>query len=190
MAHQTFTHQLVMRRDTRSGLVCVGWARDMPLERYQHITLIVETPRAEPLHPAAECYPLYENACQQARALNHDTLAQQRSRHIHDGWLQVPLELRATQDSEPDNVGSYQQAAMQALHRLTRNVTEVWAAIDGAHVIDLSARIPPRPMQAVEFHVWRQQVIQRLHTGGETVLPGKLIVTHSGLWFRPEEDAV
>jgi len=189
MSNQAFTHQLVIRRDTRSGIVCVGWARDMPLERYLHIALVTETSRAGPLHAAADLYPLYEDACRQARALNHATLEKERARHVREGWLEVPLDLHDQKASRlADSVGSYQQSAMQALHRLTRNITEVWAACDDCRVCDVCARTPPRPMQAVEFQVWKHQVLMRLHETATTVVPGKLIVTHSGLWLKPEAD--
>ena len=183
-----FTHQLVMRRDTRTGLVCIGWARDMPLERYEHLSLIIESNRAAPLLADTDYYAHYVSACNEARALNQAILARQSAQYARDGWLVVPLDLRAEEAAcEPDSVGSYQQAAMQALHRLTRNVTEVWAACDGGQVRDVCACSPPRPMEAVEFQVWRQQMHRRLHEQSARVYSGKLMVTHSGLWFNPDK---
>ena len=183
-----FTHQLVMRRDTRNGLVCVGWARDMPLERYEHLSLIVESNQAAPLLAGTDYFADYESACHEARTLNQAILSRQAEQHSRDGWLVVPLNLRSdTSLYIPDSVGSYQQVAMQALHRLTRNVTEVWAACDGSQVRDVCARTPPRPMEAVEFQVWRQQVLKHLLEQSASVYSGKLMVTHSGLWFKPEQ---
>lgn len=185
-----FTHQLVIRRDTRSGIVSVGWARDMPLERYQHIALVAEAAQAGPLDPAAACYALYEDACREARLLNRDILRQQRNSHAQDGWLEVPLELQATNCTpQADRFGSYQQSAMQTLYRLTGNITDVWAAIEDASVIALSARTPPRAMEAVEFQVWKHHTLQRLQKMAGTVRSGKLVVTHTGLWFIPQTTA-
>jgi hypothetical protein len=174
---------LVLRRDTATGFARVGWATDMPLGRFAHIEQVCETGHY-PLDDRHPQYRLYCLACRRARHLNQALIDDQHQSLVQQGCVPVPLTLNdASAEDGADEFGSYLSSAMRALFRLTANVTEVWALIAGQTVVALQSCQPPRPMEALEYQVWKNHCLAKLAEAEGNLAHGKLVVRESGLWF-------
>jgi hypothetical protein len=181
-------NQLVLRRDTRTGIAHVGWAAELPLGRFSHIELIFEADDCAPITAVSAHFALHQQACQKARALNVPLLAAQRERLLALGWLPVPLDLNdPCAGAAHDALGCYKAAAMRALYRLTANLTAVWVVVDGNDITQVQAREPRRAMERLEFEVWKHHRLSELARSPGDIRQGCLVVEDSGLWFRAEE---
>lgn len=182
-------NQLVLRRDTATGFAKVNWASEMPLGRFDHIKLVCEARDCMPLSPDNPIYNDYQLACDTAKAINEPLLTMQIQECCAKGWLSVPLNLDQNHsDLLADDFGSYQTAAMRALFRLTANVIIVWAVVFEQSVTHIESCQPPKPMEELEYQVWKHHVINRLSKMTGTTIAGKLIVNETGLWFSPDTD--
>jgi hypothetical protein len=72
------------------------------------------------------------------------------------------------------------------MFQLTANAANVWAVVQNGEVTFIHTRRPPRQMEALEYHVWRQHTLNRLSRLPGKVCRGKLVIRESGLWFYPE----
>ena len=100
----------------------------------------------------------------------------------------MPLDLNAPDATpRPDAFGSFHEAAMGALFRMTANFATVWAVVEQHTVVQLHACKPPREMEELEYQVWRRFILNQLKEYPGDILSGKLIVRESGLWFCPDE---
>ncbi|MFO7602382.1 MAG: hypothetical protein R6X06_01050 [Gammaproteobacteria bacterium] len=176
--------QLVLRRDTATGLLRVGWETDMPVGRFAHLRLICEVdapclPPADPAHEAA-----YQAAMAEARRCNQALLEQQAQQQRAQGWHPVPPTLSPRQPPPAaDEFGNATAAAMQLCFALTHNVPQAWAVLDQGEIVHVRARRPQRQLDALAYQVWYHQQQRQLHELGAQVLTGRLQVCASGLWF-------
>ena len=179
--------QLVLRLDSATGFAKVGWAVELPLGRFIHIDLIAETPYCGPITHDSPIFADFQNACQRAREVNQPLIAAQNQDLAAKGCIPVPLDLHHSgADTAPDAFGNYHEAAMRAMFHLTANFATVWAVVNRHRIVQLRSCRPPKPMEELEYQVWKHYVLNQLaHTPGETST-GKLIVRESGLWFCPD----
>lgn len=186
--------QLVLRFDSATGFAKVGWAADLPVGRFVHIDIIGEAQNCEAfIHgDLPRGHPLYEafrRACRRAREINKPLIAQQQEIYISKGFYPVPLDLKdPNATTVPDVFGIYQEAAMRALFRLTANFAMAWAVIDRQIISFLCSCRPPKPMQELEFQVWKHHTLSHLSQLPGEIMAGELIVQESGLWFHPQPD--
>lgn len=102
------------------------------------------------------------------------------------GCLQVPLDIDdGNTNTAADDFGCYQAAAMQTLFKLTANTTSIWAVVDDNVITHIRADQPPKPMQELEYQVWKHHTLNQLSQYRGEIRSGKLIVQESGLWFCP-----
>lgn len=189
MTPARYANRIVVRRDTATGLVMVGYATDMPLERFEHLEELCATRDSAPLRAGHRHFDVYARACARAAASNRQLLEIERTEAIGRGWVVVPLDLKTTNaGSSADAFGSYRAAAMQTLFRLSANDAEVWAVVEDARVVAVHARAPRRAMDALERAVWRRYWLRSLGRTGGRVFEGKLVAKDSGLWFCPERE--
>lgn len=178
--------QLVLRRDTATGMAQVGWETDLPIGRFQHLELICEPedsllPRLESKHYAA-----YQAACMHAREANTLLLQQQRQQRLVQGYLYVPFEL--SPDSSAlcaDQFGNYQNAAMKLLFQLTRNNRQVWVVVYGKTIVHVRPREPNKELDTLAYQVWLHQQLHQLEQIQGQRQEGSLFICESGLWFKP-----
>jgi hypothetical protein len=179
-------HQLVLRLDSATGFARVGWAADLPIGRFRHVELIAETPQCGPISHSNPLFAVFSRACQRAVEMNQPLITAQKKRLLRQGYLPVPLDLNASDaPSGPDAFGSYHEAAMGALFRLTANVASAWAVVHQGCVTKLRACRPPREMEELEYQVWKHHIFNQLGQYPGKIITGKLIVRESGLWFHP-----
>ena len=184
MSHTGNPRQVVLRRDSATGLTQVGWETDLPLGRFEHLALICEV-RDNAL-PGLNCeyHAAYRAALQQARLANTRLLQQQVQHNQARGWYRVPLELaRQEKVLQADSVGSYSAAAMQLLFLLTHNCKQAWAVIQAEEIIHLRARQPAKALDELSYQVWWHQQRHQLEVMGGRLLEGELLICESGLWF-------
>ena len=186
--------QLVLRFDSATGFAKVGWAADLPAGRFIHIDVIGEAQICEALSHDALPHDgrLYENfrrACERARGINAPLIAAQEADHRAKGYLPVPLNLHhPSVSTAPDRFGSYHEAAMHALFRLTANFALAWAVIHRQSVTCLCSCKPSKPMAELEFQVWKRHTLNQLGQIPGKIVAGTLIVQESGLWFCPQPE--
>jgi hypothetical protein len=183
------SHLLVLRSDSATGMARVGWAVELPIGRFIHIDVICSSPVCAPILADDPLFPDYQTACHRARLHNAPLLEEQRRNNLANGWLPVPLTLHGSDtDPQPDDFGCYQLCAMQAMFRLSANERAVWAGISTDSITHIVPRRPLRPMQELEYHVWKHDILQRLSQRTEQVIRGELVVQASGLWFKPQRE--
>jgi len=186
--------QLVLRVDSATGYAKVGWAVDLPAGRFVHVEVIGEAQSCEAVTHDGLPHdsPLYENflsACSRARNINRPLINEQKKANLAKGFLPVPLDLNDSKaNTAPDIFGSYQEAAMSALFRLTSNFALAWAVINRQTVFHLRSCRPPQPMEELQFQVWKRHTLNALSQFPGEIIAGNLIIQESGLWFCPQPD--
>lgn len=184
MTRKSNPRQLVMRRDTATGLTLVGWATDLPVGRFEHLALIGESAHNHLPDSGSEYFDAWQSALHTARQANMYLLEQQVLQHQARGWYHVPFELAQDQAAMmADSVGNYAGAAVQLLYQLTRHRKQAWAVIRQATVVHVRARYPRKTLDELTYQVWYHQQHQQLTELGGTLLEGELIICESGLWF-------
>lgn len=184
MTYKPNPRQLVLRRDTATGLTQVGWASDLPVGRFDHLALVGESVNNRLPDSTSEYYAAYHAALQRAREANGHLLAQQVRHHQSQGWYRVPFELASNRQAlQADNVGNYAAAAMQLHYQLTRNRKPAWAIILQETIVHVRARYPQEHLDELTYQVWYHQQLQQLSKQDGTVLEGELMTCESGLWF-------
>ena len=184
MSNRANPRQLVLRRDTATGLTLVGWETDLPMGRFEHLELICELNDAILPDLGDECYAAYQAALQCARQANSIMLAQQIRHNKAKGWYPIPFELAASPlASEADSLGHFTTAAMQLHFQLTRNFKQVWVVVKGEEIIHVRSQRPARELDELSYQVWYHHQFHQLKRMGGTVLEGNLIICESGLWF-------
>jgi hypothetical protein len=188
MVHKPNPRQLVLRRDTATGLTLVGWAADLPVGRFQHLELIGEL--ADNILPDSKsaCYDAWQTALHHARQANRLVLAKQVRQHQAKGWYLVPFELaQDRQAMHSDSVGNYAAAAMQLHYQLTHNRKQAWVNIQGGTVVHVRARYPKKALDELTYQVWYNVQLQQLNLMEGSILEGNLISCESGLWFAAKQ---
>ncbi len=188
MSNRPNPRQLVLRRDTATGLTQVGWETDLPVGRFLHIALICEL--AENILPetGSEFFAAYQTALHQAREANYLMLQQQIQHNQARGWHRVPIELASHHEVlKPDSIGNYAAAAMQLHFHLTHNTKQAWAVLRNEVIVHVRASQPRKELDELTYQVWYQQQRTQLQEIGGTLLAGNLIICESGLWFATDE---
>jgi hypothetical protein len=184
MSSKHHPRQLVLRRDTATGLTHVGWETDMPVGRFEHLVLICESEVLCMPEPHSEHYGVYCMALQRARALNAELLDEQIHQYLAKGWQRVPFELATDpQVMRPDDVGNYTSAAMQLHYQLTHNRRQAWAVTAEQGIVHIRPRNPSRQLDTLTYQVWYHRQLQELQSIGGRIEAGILLVAESGLWF-------
>ena len=147
---------LVIRLDTATGFYKVGWDSDMPLGRFTHIEKICKTTSSAAITPNHPLYEQYQQACLTATQYNKKPLTTQHHQLFEKGWLPVPLSLHnLISSTQADEIGCFVQPATKLMQKLCQQHHEVWAVVHQQKIINVLSRTPPRVMQPVEFHVWK-----------------------------------
>lgn len=177
--------QLVLRRDTATGLTQVGWETDLPVGRFEHLALVCELTDNNLPEISDEYYPAYQSALQRARQANHLMREQQVRHNQAKGWYIVPFDLaHHSQALEADNVGNYAAAAMRLHFQLTQKTKQAWAVIQAGAIMHVRARHPRKELDELSYQVWYHQQCSQLEEIGGTLLEGKLVICESGLWLE------
>lgn len=186
MSYRSNSRQLVIRRDSATGLMLVGWASDLPIGRFEHIQLIGESAGHTLPEPDGVLFEEYQFALELARQANAQSLAAQVQLHQSQGWLQVPFALvNDSQAMHADSVGVFTAAAMQLHFRLAQNCKQAWAVLTDDKIVHIRARFPQQQLDELTFQVWYHQQLAQLNAMGDNILEGTLIVSGSGLWLAP-----
>ena len=176
--------QLVLRRDSATGLTQVGWEQDLPIGRFEHLDLICELTENTLPGFDSEFFDTYQSALQQAREANRLMLEQQIRHNMSKGWYRVPFELVHRQETMmADEFGSYASAATQLQYQLTQHRQRSWAVIQQETVLHVRARYPLKELDELRYQVWYHRQLQQLSDFGGTTLEGNLLIYESGLWF-------
>jgi hypothetical protein len=185
MTHKPNPRQLVLRRDTATGLTHVGWETDLPLVRFEHLELIGEPVKSILPDSDSEYYAAYQAALRYARQANHRMLEQQMRDNQSKGWYRVPFALaRDSQGMQADSVGNYAAAAMQLQYELTYNCKLAWAILRCGVVEHVRTRYPKKELDELTYQVWYHKQLHDLQQLGGILLEGTLMVCESGLWFE------
>lgn len=187
MSHTLNPKKLVLRQDTATDLVQIGWDAELPLGRFLHLALICESNNHTMPDVDSEHYPAYQAGIRQARKTNEAILRQQTHEYLNKGWYPVPLSL--ANPASPlcaDEVGLLTNAAMQLHYQLTRNCKHVWVTIVNEHITHVRRREPNRKLDELSLQVWYHQQQHQLASMHGTVASGHLLVSESGLWFINE----
>ena len=179
---------LVLCLDTATGFARVGWAADLPPGRFIHLDIIVESGDCHPLTSNSPHYAHYQQACERARQLNLPALDKQIAFNQQQGWFRVPLTEETPAACTSDDFGCYLDAATHSLYRMTANVLEVWAVVDGSSISHIQSRHASPAYTELEYQVWRHHTLSKLKTHPGKILSGRLRVQESGLWFVAEVD--
>ncbi|WP_455210969.1 hypothetical protein [Kaarinaea lacus] len=186
-SHQN-SQQLVLRVDSATGFAQVGWAADLPMGRFIHIEIVGESSCCGPISSESPLYSAFQQACRQAIGINQPLVAAQKRSLMAKGCLPVPLDLNDSNAlTVPDAFGSFHEAAMGALFRLTANFSSVWAVIKDHTVSQVHSCRPPKTMGELEYQVWERYILKKLTQYPGDITTGKLIVQESGLWFCPQQ---
>lgn len=184
MTQKSNPRQLVLRRDTATGLTLVGWATDLPVGRFEHLALIGESTKHILPVRESEYYDAWQSALDQARQANNLMLAQQVRINQSKGWYLVPFELAHNRVAmKADSVGNYAAAAMLLHFQLTQNRKQAWVIVQRGAVMHVRARYPKRELDEFTYQVWYHKQQHELRNLGGSLLEGNLIVCESGLWF-------
>ena len=181
---RTNLRQLVLRRDTATGMTLVGWEEDLPVGRFEHLKLVCES--ASNILPAreSEAYAAYQSAISFARTENIRMLVQQSLHHQAEGWYRVPFDLAHNQHAmRPDSIGNYAAAAMQLQFQLTRNCKQAWAIALRGTITHVRARYPKKQLDELTYQVWYHSQLHQLNQLDGDLLEGSLMICESGLWF-------
>ncbi len=177
--------QLVLRRDTATGMTLVGWEEDLPVGRFVHIELVCEVAKYILPDPDSEFYDIYQSALDHACQANQLILDQKIQENQSRGWYRVPFELALNQQSlQADRFGNYSDAALQLHYQLARHEKQVWVVIQHGIVVHVRARHPRKPLDELTSQVWQQKQLHELQMLDGSLLEGKLIVCESGLWVE------
>ena len=188
MSYKPNPKQLVLRRDTATGMTLVGWEEDLPVGRFEHIKLICESPKNILPECNSEKYVAYQSALQNARHANWLMLEQQVRDYQSRGWLLVPFELAQNQEAmKADNFGCFTSAAMQLHYQLTHNRKQAWVIIRQDKVVHVRARYPRKEMDELTYQVWYHKQQHELNEIGGILHEGQLIICESGLWFESKK---
>ena len=175
------THQLVIRCDTTNGYYKVGWTSELPLGRFTHRELLLES---QTLFTFDASHPIFEKTCSQISELNTPLIIKERDAKLALGWLPVSLNLHDNSSSvSPDEFGSFYNLATNIRYRLTKNSRDVWGVINGDLVLHVEARYPKRRMLELEYQIWKNHKLEILRQYNGVIEQGKLITCNSGLWF-------
>lgn len=189
MSSKANPKQLVLRRDTATGLTLVGWETDLPVGRFEHLELICESSKNILPDSGSEFYDAWQSALQHARQANNLVLGQQVRHNQSKGWYRVPFELAPNRQAmQADSVGNYAAAAMQLHYQLTRNRKQAWVIIQRETVTHVRARYPKIELDVLTYQVWYHKQLHELTEMGGTLLEGQLFVCESGLWFESKYD--
>lgn len=184
MANQSNPQQLVLRRDTATGMSQVGWAADLPTGRFEHLALVCEVNDHCLPVVGSDQYAAYLAACEKARAANALLLQRQVEANTARGWRRVPFHLvPASTRLAADDFGNFAAAATHLLFLLTHNHRQAWAVCQQGSIVHVRTRKPPRAMEELAYQVWYHTQITELAALGELTLSGSLLVAESGLWF-------
>lgn len=176
--------QLVLRRDTATGLTLVGWATDLPVGRFEHLELICESASSILPECDSEYYASYQSALDLARQANNLILEQQVRLNQSQGWYRVPFALAHDQQTmRADSFGNYAAAAMQLHYQLTQKCKQAWALLQRGTVVHVRARFPKKTLDVLTYQVWYHKQLHELSKMGGTLMEGTLIICESGLWF-------
>jgi hypothetical protein len=176
--------QLVLRRDTATGLTLIGWEEDLPVGRFEHLELICESADNSLPDNDSEDYRSYQSAIAQARQANTRMLDQQVQQHQAQGWYPVPFALaQDAQTMKADRVGNYAAAAMQLHYQLTRNCQQAWVIVRRGVIVHVRARYPKKALDELTYQVWYHKQQHELNQLDGTLLEGTLVSCESGLWF-------
>ena len=185
MSNQPNPRQLVLRRDTATGMTLVGWEEDLPVGRFEHLELICESAKNILPECDSEDYVSYQSALHHARQANHLILEQQVRDHQSNGYYLVPFELATNQDAmKADGFGNFIAAATQLQYQLTQNRKQAWAVIQRSRVVHARARHPLKELDELTYQVWYHKQRHELNEMDGTLLEGHLIICESGLWFE------
>lgn len=185
MSQKSNPRQLVLRRDTATGLTHVGWETDLPLVRFEHLALIGELadnvlPDRRSQHHAA-----YQTALRQARCANRIMLERQTRANQSRGWYHIPFELACDPNAmQADSVGNYASAAMQLQYQLTHNCKHAWVVHADGVITHVQSRYPKTALDELTYQVWYHKQLHDLKCLGGTLMEGTLRVCESGLWFE------
>lgn len=181
--------QLVLRRDTASGITLVGWEEDLPIGRFEHLELICELAKNILPECDSEDYASYQSALHNARQANRLILEQQVRYHQSKGWLLVPFELAHNQEAmQADRFGNFTTAAIQLNYQLTRHRKQAWAIIQRGSIVHVRARYPKKALDELTYQVWYHKQLYELKEMDGTLLEGHLMICESGLWFEAKND--
>ena len=184
MSTKPNSRQLVLRRDTATGLTLVGWATNLPLGRFVHLELICESAKNILPDSDSEYFGSYQSALQHAHQANNLMLEQQVRYNQTKGWYRVPFDLaHDQQEMKADSVGNYAAAAMHLHYQLTRNRKQAWVIIRHGTVVHVRARYPKKQLDEFTYQVWYHKQQHELNKMSGTLLEGNLMICESGLWF-------
>ncbi len=185
MSFQLNSRQLVLRRDTATGMTLVGWDAELPLGRFEHLELICESDKNRLPECDSEDYVAYQSALHQARQANKLLIEQQFREHRSKGYYLVPFELATHQDAmQADCFGNFSTAATQLQYQLTHNRKHIWAVTRGNRIVHVRARYPLKDLDEFTYQVWYHKQRYELGELDGTLLEGYLIICESGLWFE------
>lgn len=188
MNYKPNPRQLVLRRDTATGMTLVGWEEDLPIGRFEHLELISESEKNILPERDSVFYEAWQSALQHARQANHIILEQQVRQHQSKGWVLVPFELAHDQEAmKADQFGNFIAAAMQLYYQLTQNRKQVWVVIQCGSVVHVRARYPQKELDELTYQVWYHKHLHELKEMGGTLSEGHLIICESGLWFKAKK---
>ena len=189
MSYKPNPKQLVLRRDTATGMTLVGWEEDLPVGRFEHIELVCESSKSILPECDSENYVAYQSALQNARQANQLLLEQQVRDYLSRGWFLVPFELAQNPEAmKADSFGCFTSAAMQLHYQLTYNRSQAWAMIRQDNIIHIRARYPLKQLDELTYQVWYHKQRHDLNEIDGTLLEGQLIICESGLWFEAKND--
>lgn len=189
MSNNPNTRQLVLRRDTATGLTLVGWDADLPAGRFEHLELICESSKYSLPDSGSEDYDAWQSALYRARQANQHMLEMQISCNQSNGWICVPFELAHNRETMvADHVGNYAAAAMQLHYQLTQNQKQAWVVVRRGRIVHVRARYPKRQLDELTYQVWYHRQLHELNEMEGTLLEGELMICESGLWFDVKND--
>jgi len=189
MSYKPNPKQLVLRRDSATGMTLVGWEEDLPVGRFEHLELICESSKNILPDIDSKYYDVWQSALYKARQANFLMLKQQVQQNQSKGWVLVPFELAENRDAmAADRVGSYTAAAMQLHYQLTENRKLAWTVMQHGKVKHVRARYPLRELDEFTYQVWYHKQLHELEKMGGILLEGQLIICESGLWFEEVND--
>jgi hypothetical protein len=178
------SHQLVIRCDSTNGLYKVGWALELPLGRFQHIELLVETEDLIILNSNNPHYAIYKKACIRTSELNQSLILKEQQENQKLGWIQIELNLNdESVKIIPDDFGCFNTLALTTRYRLSKNSSEVWAVVNNGNIVQIIARYPTKKLPELEYQIWKHHHLDNLKQWDGVVNQGKLVVSFSGLWF-------
>lgn len=178
------SYQLVIRCDTTSGFYKVGWTSELPLGRFEHFELLIETENLTDLNPENPSYSIYIAACNRVSMLNSALIVKEREHNQSLGWRNVLLSLNdITVQILPDKFGCYSNLATKTRYRLSKNSRDVWAVIKDNEVLHIVTRYPFDKLPELKYQIWKYNQLDKLNQFGADVCQGRLVVCSSGLWF-------